>query len=309
MTTPHSSLSVRRTVLLLGGTGFIGSNLARELADAGHEVLIGAREGDAAGTVHALPLEVPDAILAFARERGVDTVVHLVSTMKPGSSMSDYVDERRHVVTPTIHLAHGLARAGVGLVFLSSGGTIYGKIAGESAAEDDRCAPISLYGQSKLEIESWLEFLGRTAGLDYLIVRPSNPYGRNQPLRGSQGLIAVAMGKLLDRRPLEVWGDGSSIRDYIYIDDLVLSLRRLIEAGVRGVTLNIGSGEGYSLLAIVSVLRAVTGRSLDLVFRPARPVDVPTLTLDMRRLKEAGFHHARSLEDGIAAYAREVLDG
>jgi UDP-glucose 4-epimerase len=300
--------SLRRTILLLGGAGFIGSNLARELKDAGHDVVVGARTGDAARNVHALPIEDSDAILAFVRTRGVEVVVHLASKMKPGSPMADYVTERREVITPTIHLAHGLARAGVKLVFISSGGTIYGVTSGAPIAEDDYCAPISLYGQSKLEIETWLGFLGRTAGLDYLIVRPSNPYGRNQPLRGGQGLISVAMGKLLNGEALEVWGDGSSIRDYIYIDDLVLTIRQLMESGMSGMALNLGSGEGHSLLEIVSTIREVTGRTLDLVFRSARAVDVPKLVLDVRRIKKTGLHHARPLEEGIAAYANEVLN-
>lgn len=302
-------MPLRHTILLLGGTGFIGSNLARELTNAGHDVLVGARTGDAAGNVHALPIEDSDAILAFVRKRGVEVVVHLVSRMKPGSPMADYVIERRQVITPTIHLAEGLAEVGVKLVFISSGGTIYGVTTGAPVAEDDRCAPISLYGQSKLEIETWLEFLGRTAGLDYLVLRPSNPYGRNQPLRGGQGLISVAMGKLLNDQALEVWGDGSSIRDYIYIDDLVLTIRQLIEAGVSGMALNIGSGEGHSLLEIVNTIREVTGRTLGLVFRSARPVDVPKLVLDVRRVRGTGLHHARPLEDGIATYADEVLNG
>lgn len=305
----HNVPSVRHTILLLGGTGFVGSNLARVLADAGHDVLIGERTADAAANVHGLPIDNPDAILAFVLERGVSVVVHLASTMKPGSAMADYIAERRQVATPTIDLAHGLARSGVKLVFVSSGGTIYGVTTGAPVAEDDCCAPISLYGQSKLEMESWLRFLGRTAGLDYLIVRPSNPYGRNQPLRGGQGFISVAMGKLLDRLPLEVWGDGSVIRDYIYVDDLVLTIRQLIEAGISGMELNVGSGEGHSLLEVVNIVREASGRTLDLVFRPARPVDVPKLVLDVRRLKEIGLHHARPLEDGIAAYAAQVLNG
>ena len=304
----QSHPSVRRTILLLGGTGFIGSNLARELAAAGHDVLVGARTGNAARAVHALPIEDAAAILDFVRDRGVEVVVHLVSTMKPGSPMADYLIERQQVVTPTIQLAHGLAQAGVGLVFVSSGGTIYGVTDG-APAEDDSCAPISLYGQSKLELETWIAFFGRTAGLRYLIVRPSNPYGRNQPLRGGQGLISVAMGKLLDRQPLEVWGDGSSVRDYIYVDDLVLSIRRLIEANMHGIIVNIGSGEGQSLLEIVATIEQVTGKELELIFRPSRPVDVPRLVLDVDRLRAIGLHHTRSLKDGIIAYAQEVLDG
>ncbi len=308
----------QRTVLLLGGTGFIGTNLAQALLAAGHDVLVGGR-GSRADRLPAavewvpLPLDAVDDLAALVVRAGVDTVVHLASAMKPSSTLADYLVERDAVMTPAIRLASALATAGTRLIYFSSGGTIYGAGAGGAgqAAEDDPCAPISFYGQSKLEMETHLRFLERTAGLRTLIVRPSNPYGPGQPLEGGQGLVSVLLGRIAERRGLEVWGDGSTVRDYIHIDDLVAAVRALIERDTAGTTLNIGSGAGHSLLDVVRIVEHVTGRPVPLAFKPARAADVPRLVLDVARLRDMGLHHSRPLTDGVRDYAASLgmIDG
>lgn len=298
-----------RTLLLLGGTGFIGINLAAELVRAGHRVIVSGRKvqdatrrDDLLRSDVVLALEDVDAIMALVHQQGVDTVVHMASAMIPSSSFEEYRIEQQTIALPTVALGQKLAELGTELVFLSSGGTVYGTVPSGLAREEDRCEPISYYGQAKLSIETDLAFLRRAYGLNYLVVRPSNPFGRHQALRGPQGLISVILGKMADNRPLEVWGDGTSIRDYIYIDDLVASVRSLIEQGVRNTTVNLGSGEGHSLLDVVETAKAVTGCPLELIFRPSRPVDVPRLVLDISRLRDLGLHRARSLESGIRTY-------
>ncbi len=151
-----------------------------------------------------------------------------------------------------------------------------------------------------------MQFLTRTAGLRALILRPSNPFGLHQPLDGAQGLISVLLGRVAAGRELEVWGDGSTIRDYIHIDDLVASVRDLIECGTTDSTLNIGSGAGHSLLEVVRIVEEVTGRSVPLDFKPARAADVPRLVLDVARLRGLGLHRSRPLAAGIRQYAASL---
>lgn len=299
-------LSSSHTLLLLGGTGFIGANLARELRRAGHDVLVAGRSAVPEQSIHALALDDVEAIMALIAERGVDTVVHLASSMIPSSTQADFFAEQEAIVRPVMALAVRLAQAGVDLVYLSSGGTVYGATPAHPVAEEHPCAPISFYGQSKLGVEQFLCFLGRRAGLRHLIVRPSNPYGRGQALHGAQGLVSVALGKIRGGLPLEVWGDGRSVRDYIHIDDLTRSIREMIEGGVRDTVVNVGSGVGHSLLEVVDFVRHATGRRLDLVFHPSRGVDVPYLVLDITRLRALNMDHARSLEQGIYDYVAEL---
>lgn len=308
-----------RTILLIGGTQFIGRNLAVELEHAGHRVIVGGKLGPEAHADTALPsttsLKLPlagtDAIVSLVRREGVQTVVHMASAMKPSSTLADYAKEQAEIAVPTMELGVCLAAMGVELIFLSSGGTVYGQVSDNEAHEDDVCRPINYYGLSKLGIENGLAFLQRTKGLRFLILRVSNPYGRFQDLRGTQGIISVALGKMIDGKPLEVWGDGTNVRDYIYIDDLTATIRSLIESEVRGLTVNLGSGVGHSLVELVDIVRRVTGRPLDLLFHAARAVDVPRLVLNVSRLRDLGFDYSRSLESGIREYAAElgIVDG
>lgn len=298
----------QRRVLLIGGTGFVGTNLDAELTCAGHQVLVtgrSARTGAHRSSAHApvsIALSETDAIVQLVRDQACDTVVHLASGMKPSSLLNDFILEQERIAAPTMRLAFKLAELGVRLVFLSSGGTVYGVTEEVAAAEDHRCAPISLYGHAKRAIEQDLAFVHRTAGLSYLVLRPSNPFGPHQALHGAQGLISVALGKMAAGEPLTVWGDGSNVRDYIYIDDMVAVIRRLIEEDIRDMTLNIGSGVGHTLVAVIETLSRVAGRTPELVFNSGRPVDVPRLVLNVERLRALGLYQARPLEDGIRDY-------
>ncbi len=299
-----------RRLLLLGGTGFIGINLSHALVAAGHAVLVAGRRIDAdrvpAGA-RPVPIglgAVDDLVALIAQER-IDTVVHLVSGMKPSSTLDDYLVERETVLTPALCLANALASLGTQLVYFSSGGTVYGAPSSHHAAEDDPCEPISFYGRSKLEMETHLRFLQRTRGLRSLIIRPSNPYGPHQALNGAQGLVSVLFGRIAERCGLEVWGDGSSVRDYIHVDDLVAMTIALIEHGSEG-TVNAGSGEGHSLLDVVRIVEQVSGQEIPLDFRPARAVDVPRLVLDVGRLRAMGLHRSRPLTQGIRDYAMAI---
>ena len=297
----------RQRLLLLGGTGFIGTNLSGALVEAGHDVLVA---GHTTEGIHlpngvqpvSLALGAVEDLVALIVREQVDTVVHLVSTLKPSSMLDDYLVEREMVLTPGVRLASALAELGTRLVYFSSGGAIYGTSSSGHVAEDDPCAPISFYGQSKLEMETHLRFLQRTRGLNALILRPSNPYGPHQAMNGGQGLVSVLLGRVAENRPLEIWGDGSSVRDYIHVDDLVATTCALIERGVEG-TLNVGSGEGHSLLDVVRIVEEITGKVVPLDFHPARAADVPRLVLDVERLRGTGLYRSRPLSDGIRDYA------
>jgi len=301
-----------RTVLLLGGTGFVGTNLAAHLRRNGERVLVSGRNAVTRDGYPALslPLGETQALLDLIATERVDTVVHLASSLIPSSLPDLYFAEVKEIAIPTVRLARGLADAGVRLIYLSSGGTVYGPKSDVGIDEDSPCEPISTYGQSKYEIELHLKFLERTRGLRCLIIRPSNPYGPFQSLFGIQGLISVVFGKLADNSPLEVWGDGSSVRDYIYIEDVVEILGALIARDISGLTLNLGSGTGISLVNVIKTFQTVVGRHPVLVHKPARSVDVPRLVLDVGRMHALGLQQARSLAEGIRAYGRwlGVLD-
>jgi len=307
MTEALRTTDAKRTILLLGGTGFLGTNLAAWLQDAGHRVLVSGRSAQSRDGRAALALPLNDiaAIENLVHAEIIDTVVHLACQMLPASSEPDYVREITEVNLPMIQLARALSTMGVGLTFISSGGTVYGASTQAAASEDDPCRPISLYGQAKLEAEIHLRFLARTSGLRLLILRPSNPYGMHQPLQSTQGLVSVILGRIAGDRPLDIWGDGSTVRDYIFVDDAVRSMGELIVRHAEG-TYNVGSGKGATLIDVVRAAEAVTGKTVALQFHPARPADVPRLVLDVTRLAALGLHHARPLDQGIRCYVDQL---
>lgn len=249
-------------------------------------------------------------VKTLINQQVIQIVVHLVSTLIPGSDYEDYRREYKNVIFPSIELMELCAQKGIRFVYFSSGGTVYGNRNDVLPFEEtDPMKPISYYGWSKQMMENSILFMHRTMGLDYLILRPSNPYGHGQNLYGKQGLVAVAIGKLLKDELIEVWGDGSAVRDYIYVDDLAVIFSRLIEGSVHNTTLNIGSGRGYSVNDVLAFLKIVSGKDLKIVYQNPRPVDVSNMVLDTTKLKGVVKYDVTPFMDGVRRFYEEAQEG
>ena len=300
-------------ILFIGGAGFIGSNLIREMLHGQFELHVCEPEGantkridDLSVIIHRSSLNNTDIIADIISENDIDVVVHLVSTLIPGSTYVDYKQEYKNIIFPSIELMGLCAQRGVKFVFFSSGGTIYGNRNDVlPCVETDPMNPISYYGWSKQMMENSILFMHRTAGLKYLILRPSNPYGHGQNLFGEQGLVAVAIGKILKDEPVEVWGDGSAVRDYIYIDDLAQIFRQLIEKEVHNTTLNIGSGRGYSVNDVLAFLKIVSHKDFKIEYKNPRPVDVSNMVLDVSNLTQYINIQFTPFMEGIKCFYEE----
>ena len=307
---------MRKSILFIGGAGFIGSNIIRKMQHDDYEIHVCEPDGANTQRLNGLEVRLHRSLLSdievvntIIQDFNIDVVVHLVSTLIPGSTYEDYKKEYKNVIFPSIELMELCAQKGVRFVYFSSGGTVYGNRNDVLPfTETDAMNPISYYGWSKQMMENSIQFMHRTVGLDYLVVRPSNPYGHGQNLYGKQGLVAVAMGKLLRNEEIEVWGDGSAVRDYIYVDDLARIFVKLIEEDVHNTTLNIGSGRGYSVNDVLAFLKIVTGRELKIVYQNPRPVDVSSMVLDTSRLKGLISYEVTPFMDGIKKYYEEVKE-
>ena len=303
-------------ILFLGGAGFIGSNLIRTLIGRKDDIKVYVLEPSFANISRLDGMEVQvfrgtlqdiDFVQSIIEANHIDTIVHLVATIIPGSTFEDYKREYQQVIFPTIELMQYCAQKDIKFVYFSSGGTVYGNRTDMTPfKETDSMAPISYYGWSKQMMENSILYVHRTAGLKYLIVRPSNPYGHGQNIHAKQGLIAVALGKILAGDPIVVWGDGSNVRDYIYIDDLCEVLCQLLEEDVCNTTLNIGSGVGASINDIIQVLRDVVREEVQVEYQPARKVDVSHMILDTTHLKQYVNVEFTSLVDGVTRFYRDV---
>jgi len=274
-----------RQVLLLGGAGFIGSALASRLRREEISVQVLGR-----ADVHRLR----DVL------RTCSTVVHLASTTTPGSSSGQPALEKTNIDL-TRHLVECLKEQPEShLIYFSSGGTVYGNPVQLPVAEDAPLAPLSPYGVAKVAQEAACQEL-RAIGHAVTILRPSNAYGPGQNLRNGFGLIRTMLEHARLGTTLEIWGDGENVRDFIYIDDLVEGTLRLIQLSHDMGTYNLGSGFGYSINHVRSVVGAASGHQLKTINRTARGLDVRSVVLDISCLNNRlGWQPAVGLEQGVA---------
>ncbi len=309
-----------KNILLLGGAGFIGSNIIRHILDAG-DFCVSIIEPEFASLHRLSGLDVIthrcevgniDELKSIIIEDKIDTVIHLVSTIIPGSNFNDYQREFTNVIFPSIRLMELCCERNIRFVYFSSGGTVYGDRKGEIVPFAENCpmAPISYYGWSKQMMENSILFMHRTQNLQYLIIRPSNPFGKGQNLYGKQGFIAVALGRILEGKKIQVWGDGSAIRDYIYIDDLGKAVVDLLKKeSIVNVTLNIGSSKGYSVNQIITFLQDIVKEDVGIEYLAARQADVSSVVLDTTQLRNLINFTPIDIREGINKFYHDVKNG
>ena len=280
----------KRNTLILGGNGFIGSHLVDRLIANGNAV----RVFDKYPERYRLPLPAVNYHFGDFGNRGllsdalrdIDIVYHLISTSLPKTSNDDpSFDVQSNVIETLFLLEQCLTHKICKIVFVSSGGTIYGRPAHLPITENFPTDPECSYGISKLTIEKYLALFNRLHGLEYAIVRPSNAYGSRQNPAGIQGAISVFLGRVAVNEPIEIWGDGEVVRDYIYIDDLVDGIHKAATRSAEERIFNLGSGTGYSLNQIVETIRAVTGKDVKVAYKAKRAFDVPRIILDINRAR------------------------
>jgi UDP-glucose 4-epimerase len=291
--------------LVLGGNGFIGSHLVDRLLQEKYSI----RVLDKYTERYRIPLKNIEYIYEDMGNRGllnevlenIDVVYHLIGTTTPKTSNDDPAFDIQSNVLNTLYLLDSCIQHKIKkFIYISSGGTVYGNSDKLPLAENHILDPISSYGISKLTVEKYLQLYHKLYGIDYAIVRPSNPYGERQNPEGIQGAISVFLGKIFKNENIELWGDGSVVRDFIYIKDLTEGIVRVATRNTESRIFNLGSGKGYSLTDLIKVIAKVTKREINVINKPSRVFDVPAIYLDISRArKELEWSPSTSLEDGI----------
>jgi UDP-glucose 4-epimerase len=291
-------------VLVIGGNGFIGSHITDRLLASGHKVRVfdlykeKYREPLPDVDYRLFKLEnIPDLYEAML---GIDVVFHLASASVPSTSNVDQIADVNANLIPTLNILNVMQKLNIPkIVYFSSGGAVYGNSSKELIDEDEPLKPISSYGIIKLTIEQYILLYNRLFGLDYLIVRPSNPYGPRQGHFVAQGVISTFLRKAHVGESLSVYGDGSSTKDYIYIKDFSAILVKLVEAQATGI-FNIGSGTGTSLNTIIKLVSTLCGKVNDVVYHSQNAYDVKNFILDIERVKRTiGTFELTSIEAGM----------
>lgn len=293
---------------ILGGAGFIGSHLAEALVAAGHTVRLFDRPGLALPPALAQRAEVERIEGDFLSHEdvaraveGCEVVFHLVSTTLPeNSNLNPHYDVETNVLGALRLLE--LARTGAfrKIVFISSGGTVYGIPEHVPIPETHPTNPITSHGIGKLMIEKYLGLYNLLHGVQYCVLRLANPYGERQRADTPQGAVAVFLHRALHDEMIEVWGDGMVTRDFIYIDDAVAAIEKAMQYSGPIRLFNVGSGVGLSLNDVFAEVERALGRPVRRNYLAGRKFDVPVNVLDIERIRSTlGWQPTVSFATGI----------
>lgn len=298
----------KQHILVLGGLGFIGSHLCRLLVKNGHAVRIFDKLYGSHNLVADIESEIeieegdaerPEDVLRSLRD--IDVAIDLIHTTVPGTSMQDPAYDVQTNVKAHVGWLSQLYKTKLRrIVYISSGGTVYGIPQTIPIGEDHPTNPISSYGITKLAIEKYIAMYANIQGIDYRICRPANAYGKGQHLLIGQGAIGVFLEKCLKKQTLQIWGDGRAGRDYIYVDDIVQAIIQLIAHQGESRIFNISSGIGSSLNDIISIIRDDLKIPVKVNYEESRKFDVPVNILDSSRLsRETGWKPQVDLASGM----------
>lgn len=300
--------------LVIGGNGFLGSHVVDALRRRGHGVAAFDRFGVQPVQVEESDVELIagdflNAADVRAAVAGRDVVLHFLSTTDPVSAEDDPTLDIRTNVMASVELFSACADAGVQRVgFASTGGAIYGDQERSVFREDDVTVPVSPYAIGKLAIEGYLRYFRRKRGLHSTSFRISNPYGPRQNPAKRQGVIPIFLRNVALGRPLQVYGDGSMIRDYLYVGDMAEMIADAVSVGTVDELYNLGSGTGTSLDELVAMVARVTGTQPAVVRLPTPPTFVDHVVLDTARFTaEFGPRQLTSLEEGMRRTWAEMV--
>lgn len=297
-------------IILLGAAGFIGTNLTIQLAkNFENQLTLVDKSRIFFSHIERMQLSNVSFVESALEEdinfdmllMGQDIVYHLVSTTVPTTSNQHISQEIQANVIFSTNLFEACVRCGVKkVVFISSGGTVYGKEDDCPLKEKTPTNPISSYGVQKVAIEKLLYLYNYMYGLDYRIIRLANPYGPYQRPNGVLGAVTTFTYKALKGEEITVYGDGSVVRDFIYIDDAVRAIQKIVVGENKHHTFNLGCGYGTSIKQILNTLQETLGLEMNITYKEGRKVDVPVNYLDISRYeKYYGQLNPISLSEGI----------
>lgn len=290
-------------ILLLGGQGFIGQNLSLKLLEEGHEVTVIEKRVNPERVIQNIKYVEGDFLNKETYGKylkDIDVVYHMISTTNANNSNTEMKKDVSDNIIGTINLLDACVENKIKkVIFISSGGTVYGIPKEVPIKETHATNPICSYGITKLAIEKYLNLYNHLYGLDYTVIRLANPYGPyHQNL--TQGLINVIINKSINAEALEIWGDGKVERDYIYIDDAVAALSLAKDKETEEKVFNVGSGQSYSICDIINEVEKVSRKNVIKVFKPSRSQDVPINVLDITLARKVlGWEPKIGIAEGI----------
>ena len=292
-------------ILVTGGAGFIGSNVVESALDAGHHILVldnllTGKENNIPSGAEFIEGDIRDAETVKKAMQDIDYVIHLaaqasvvISTQNPRLDSSINIEG-------TINILEQAKQAKVKhVIFSSTGGALYGNVTKLPAPENTPIKPLSPYGISKASAELYCTYYSNF-GLPVSILRFANVYGPKQDSKGEAGVIAIFLGNIKENRPLTVYGDGTTTRDYVYVRDVAELMLSILDKPLP-YPVNVGTGKETKLEELITTIKKVTNVEPEIKKLPLRPGEVEKISLDITKVKElTGWLPKTSLEQGIA---------
>lgn len=287
----------RQSFLVLGGGGFLGTNLCRRLIASGFRVRAFGRRSlfpqELAG-VEWREGDFEDRAALEANVKSFDIVFHLINGVAPQPPNMDTE------VASTRILLDICRKLGQRIVFVSSAGTIYGRSKQIPTPETAPLEPITAYGISNLAIEKNLALYEHRYGLDFRVLRVTNAFGPFQIAHKRQGLLAVLICQALRNEPIEIWGDGLIVRDFIFVDDVLDALEVVARDQSSARIFNIGSGQGRTIREAIAAVETLVGKKLNIHWKAHRSTDVPISVVSIERAKNIlGWVPKTSFKNGL----------
>lgn len=298
-----------KKILVLGGNGFIGRNLCEYMAQKGEMVY---------SFDMALPETKKEGIKYISGDffddytlekviAGMDIVFHAICTLNPGNSNDKCLMGYERDFVQTAKLCYLLKDTNCRLIFLSSGGTVYGNQNIQPIREDAVPVPINHYGNLKLCIENTIRTFNFQSKRNMLVARISNPYGPGQNYLKGVGFIDAALKRAIHGETIEVWGNGDVVRDYIYIDDVCRMLYDLVHYHGKYEVFNLSSNTGTSQNDVLDIIKDIIP-DVSIKYAEARSVDAKKIILDNTRIMEQDEFELVHVKDGIRNYYNYILE-
>jgi UDP-glucose 4-epimerase len=297
-------------ILVTGGAGFIGSNTVDALVEsrAGEVAVLddlsaGKRhQVNAAARFYQTDLCDGAAVRDVIAREKPEVIYHFAAQMDVRRSVADPPFDAQVNLVGFLNLIEAARQSGLRkVIFSSTGGAIYGEQDVFPCAEDHPRRPVSPYGVAKFATEAYLFFYRVQYGLDYLALRYANVYGPRQDPHGEAGVVAIFCGRILDGKPVTIYGDGKQTRDYVYVGDVVRANLAALESGASGIAVNIGTGVETDVNQLYAALAGVAGVSTPPNYEPARPGEQRRSVISpARAARELGWRPAKDLRAGLA---------
>jgi len=299
-----------RKILVLGGNGFLGRNLCTYLADKGEKVysfdMSLPKERDA--RIEYIDGDFFDDYTLEKIVKGMDVIFHAICTLNPGNSNAKCIVGYERDFVQTAKLCYYIKDTDCRMIFFSSGGTVYGNQEVQPILETAVPVPINHYGNLKLCVENTIRTFNFQMKKNMLVARISNPYGPGQDYHKGVGFIDAAIKRALSGETIEVWGDGTVVRDYIYIDDLCKMLYALIDYHGEYEVFNLSSNTGVSQNDILEILKGIIP-DMKVAYAPGRSVDAKKIILDNTRIHSICDMKMMPIEEGIRKYYEYIKQG